>query len=175
MEIIKVKTGYLEENCYIIRKDNQCLVIDPGDDSNLILSEIGNLEVLGILITHHHFDHVGALKDIKEKYQVEVYDFTSCQEQEYLIGTFSFQVIKNPGHSKDSISFYFKDENIMFVGDFVFCGTVGRCDLEGGNFKEMLDSIQKLKKYPDFTILYPGHGQATTLGQEKQNNPYFKN
>lgn len=174
MEIIKIETGYLEENCYLICDNNKCLVVDPGDDSDIIISKIGDLEVLGILITHNHFDHVGALKEIKDKYNVDVYDSNFCSEKEYNIGPFSFKIIFNPGHSKDSISFYFGKEKIMFVGDFVFSGTVGRCDLEGGSFKEMLDSIDKLKTYPADIILYPGHGNETTLSNEIMNNPYFK-
>lgn len=174
MEVIRIKTGYLEENCYLIVIDNKCLVVDPGDDSNLIISKIDNLEVLGILITHHHFDHVGALNQIKEKYNAKVYDFNLCSEKEYEIGPFKFKIVFNPGHSKDSISFYFEEDKIMFVGDFVFKGTIGRCDLEGGNFMEMLNSIERLKNYPKNIELYPGHGEITTLDEEIKKNNYFK-
>ena len=126
MKIIRIKTGYLEENCYLICDSDKCLIVDPGDDSDKIISEIGSLKVLGVLITHSHFDHVGALKEIKDRYNAIVYDFNSCNESEYSIGPFNFKVISNPGHSKDSISFYFYDDKIMFVGDFVFNGTIGR-------------------------------------------------
>lgn len=173
MEIIKIETGYLAENCYLIKMDNKCLVVDPGEDSDIIISKIGNLEVLAILITHNHYDHVGALEEIKEKYKIPVYNFDSCIENEYTIGPFKFKVVFNPGHSKDSISFYFEQEKIMFVGDFVFLGTVGRCDFEGGNYIEMLNSIEKLKQYPDDIVLYPGHGEKTTILMEKKNNIYF--
>ena len=173
MEIIIIKTGYLEENCYLLKADDKCLIVDPGDDSEKIISKIGNLKPLGILITHHHFDHVGALTDIKEKYNVPIYDYNNCTEKEYDIDSFKFKVIFNPGHSKDSISFYFEEANIMFVGDFVFNGTIGRCDLDGGNYKEMMNSIDKLKTYPSNIILYPGHGEKTNLLEEKNNNPYF--
>lgn len=174
MEIDVIQTGYLEENCYILKKDNKCLVIDPGDDLDKIVSKIGNLEVLSILITHHHFDHVGALKELEEMRRVPVIDFYSVKESKCNIGPFSFSVIFNPGHSKDSISFYFLEEKKMFVGDFIFNGTVGRCDLEGGDISLMMKSIQKLKEYPNDIILYPGHGESTILGNEKSFNPYFK-
>ena len=174
MEIDVIQTGYLEENCYILRKDDKCLIVDPGDNLDKILSKIGDLEVLSILVTHHHFDHVGALKELKQMKSVPVIDFYSVKEGKYVIEPFSFTVLFNPGHSKDSISFYFEEDKKMFVGDFVFNGTVGRCDLEGGNFSEMTESIKKLKKYADDIILYPGHGESTTVGNEKRFNPYFK-
>ena len=120
MKIGKVVVGQLEENCYIIVIDDKCLVVDPGAEANKIIDEIGDLKVLGILITHRHPDHIGALDKIKEKYKVDIYDFNSCEEKEYNIGPFKFSVIFNPGHTKDSISFYFKKDKMMFVGDFVF-------------------------------------------------------
>ena len=173
MKVEKVSVGYLKENCYVVSIDNKCLVIDPGDEANKIINLIGNKKVEGILITHNHFDHIGAVKDIKEKYNVDVYDFNNLKEGINTIGNFTFEVIYNPGHSKDSISYYFKDDNIMFVGDFVFEGTVGRCDLDDGNISEMRQSISKLKELNDDIILYPGHGDSTTLNKEKMYNPYF--
>ena len=124
MKIESVVVGSYQENCYIISNDNKCLIVDPGDEANKIIDKIGNLEVVGILITHHHFDHVGALEEIKNKYKVDIYDFNTTEEKEYTIDNFKFTVIKNPGHTNDSISFYFKNENIMFVGDFVFKNSI---------------------------------------------------
>ena len=173
MEIIKVETGYLEENCYIISDGSNCLVVDPGDDIDKIILGIDKLTVLGVLITHHHFDHVGALKSLLDKYPVLVYDFNNCEEKKYTVGSFTFEVIYNPGHSKDSVSFYFPSEKKMFVGDFIFYRNIGRCDLEGGSFMEMKMSIARLKRYNDDIILYPGHGNETTLLKEKQHNLYF--
>lgn len=173
MEIEKIVVGDLEENCYIVSKDNCCLVIDPGDEFDRIKEKIGDRKVVGVLLTHHHFDHVGALKEVLDFYQTKLYDFNILQEQEYTIGPFSFEVIYNPGHSLDSISFYFKEKNVMFVGDFVFLDSIGRCDLEGGSFKEMKKSIDKLKIYENDIVLYPGHGLKTTLEYEKRNNSFF--
>ena len=82
-------------------------------------------------------------------------------------------MIYNPGHSKDSISFFFEKEKVMFVGDFIFLESIGRCDLEGGSFIEMQKSIEKLKRYSIDITLYPGHGEKTTLEHEKRNNSFF--
>ena len=171
MEINRVVVGDYQENCYILSIDNKCLVIDPGDEKDKIINAIGNNEVLGILITHHHFDHVGALEEIKNKYNVDVYDY-NLKDKEYNIGPFNFSIIKNPGHTDDSISFYFEKENTMFVGDFVFKESIGRCDL-GGNYQEMEQSINKLKALNKDITLYPGHGDKTNLLYEIKNNPYF--
>ena len=173
MKIDKVEVGVLAENCYVISIDDKCLVIDPGDEASKIINLIGNKKVLGILITHHHFDHVGALEKIKDKYKVEVLDHNNASEKEYNIGPFNFKIIFNPGHTTDSISFYFEKEHIMFVGDFVFYNSIGRCDLDGGNFSVMQESIKKLCSIKEDITLYPGHGQSTSLLYEKEHNPFF--
>lgn len=173
MEIEKVVVGELQENCYILSKNNTCLVIDPGAEFENIKLKIGNKKVLGVLVTHHHFDHVGALQEILEYYSTQLYDFNSLQEKTYQIGTFQFEVIYNPGHSKDSISFLFSEERVMFVGDFIFLESIGRCDLEGGSLIEMENSIEKLKQREENITLYPGHGLKTTLEYEKKHNSFF--
>ena len=89
------------------------------------------------------------------------------------IGPFKFETIITKGHKDDCITYYFRDNQMMFVGDFIFKGSIGRCDLEGGNYDEMLKSIELIKKYDDDIKVYPGHGDETTLLYEKQNNPYF--
>lgn len=171
MKIDRVITGSLEENCYILGIDNKVLVIDPGDDIDIINKTIGNRSVLGVLITHRHFDHIGALsyfdKDI-------IYDREVLKEKEYKLGKFIFDVIYTPGHSSDSISFYFKKNNILFSGDFIFKNTIGRCDLPTGNFTIMKESIAKIKNYPLNMVIYPGHGDSTNLEYEINNNIYFK-
>ena len=164
MKIEKVSVGYLEENCYVVSIDNKCLVIDPGDEANKIISNIDK-EVVGILITHYHFDHIGALQELKEKYNLEENDFN--------INGFNFEVIKTPGHTSDSLTFYFKEDKIMFVGDFLFKNGYGRCDLPTGDFNEMKKSLQKIFTYPLETVIYPGHGVKSTLGNEKNNFNYL--
>ncbi len=173
MKVKRVLTGYLEENCYLLIKDNCCLVIDPGDDYLKIKKEIGDLKVLAVLITHYHFDHIGALKELLGEFSVPVYDFNSSDEKKYQIGPFCFKVVFNPGHSKDSIRFVFGKEEMMFVGDFIFQGSIGRCDLEGGSFEQMQKSIQSLLKETVNYLIYPGHGPKTTLEYEKKYNAYF--
>lgn len=173
MKIEKVIVGNLEENCYIVSKENKCLVIDPGDEFIKIKEKIGDKEVLGVLITHHHFDHVGALKEVLEEYKTTLYDYNNLKEENYQIGPFSFDVIFNPGHSIDSVSYYFKDENVMFVGDFIFLESIGRCDLDGGSFKQMKESIENLKLIKEDITLCPGHGLKTTLEYEKKYNSFF--
>jgi len=170
---ININLGFLIENCYLIEIDNKCLIVDPGGESKKIKETIVDKDVLAILITHNHFDHVGALSELTEFYKVPVFEFNNVMEQEYQVGQFIFDVIFTPGHSKDSVTYYFKKEDIMFVGDFIFKDSIGRCDLPGGSEREMFRSLQKIKGYNDAKI-YSGHGEVTTLVKEKRNNPYFK-
>ena len=173
MKIERVVVGELDENCYILTIDNECLVIDPGSDFDKIKTKINTKKVLGVLITHHHFDHVGALKEVLEFYKTKLYDFNNLKETEYKIGPFTFEVMYNPGHTDDSISFYFKEDKAMFVGDFIFLESIGRCDLEGGSFIKMKESINKIMQIKENITLYPGHGLETTLDYEKKHNSFF--
>lgn len=172
MEIKTIQTGALEENCYLLIENKTCLIIDPGDEYPKIRNKIETNQVLGVLITHHHFDHVGALEELLNEFHVPVYDF-SKKEGAYSVGSFHFEIVDNPGHSKDSIRFVFPKEKIMFVGDFVFYGSIGRCDLLGGDIEEMKESIVSLLKESENYVLYPGHGPKTTLEKEKKQNPYL--
>ena len=171
MDIETIVVGPLETNCYIITKDNKCLIVDPGDESNKIIKAIDKKEVLGILLTHSHFDHIGALNEIKDYYNVLVYDYNN--EKNIEIGPFNFETIDTKGHKEDSITFYFEEDKVMFTGDFLFKGSIGRMDLEGGNEFEMDMSINLIKNYPDDITIYPGHGPKTNLLHEKNFNPYF--
>ena len=174
MEVKCVVTGYLDENCYVLIKDNNCIVIDPGDDYNKITDVIGDKKVLAVLITHSHADHIGALRNFLSKRSIKIFKKSNLEEKEYSVGDFKFDCIYTPGHSKDSVSFYFKEDNMIFIGDFIFNGSIGRCDLPGGSETEMSESINKILKYDDNIILYPGHYDMTTLGEEKKNNPFLK-
>ena len=172
MKIECVKTCYLAENCYVIGINNYALVIDPGDDFIKIKDLIGDKKVLAALITHYHFDHVGALDDVINFYKVPVIDYKSDKNQE--IGPFKFEIIKTPGHKEDAVTYYFKEDKVMFVGDFIFKESIGRCDLAGGDFSDMVKSIDKIKTYDKNITLYPGHGDKTSLDYELKNNPYMK-
>ena len=173
MKIDRVITGSLEENCYILGIEDKVLVIDPGDNIDKINKVINNRKVLGILITHNHFDHVGALKEISEYYGASIYNHNNLSEGIHSIGEFKFEVIYTPGHSADSTTYYFFEDKKMFVGDFIFKSDIGRCDLPGGDENEMLNSIIRIKEYSNCNV-YPGHGEATTLDDEKRSNQYFK-
>ena len=160
MKIDRVIVGYLKTNCYIISNDNECLVIDPGDEYDKIKEVIGNKRVIGTIVTHHHFDHVGALK-----YLDNIYDKSNLIEGMNKIGKFNFEVIYTPGHTFDSICIYFKENKVMFVGDFIFKDGIGRTDL-GGNNIDMNYSVLKISKYNQDIIIYPGHGDSSILGIE---------
>lgn len=174
MTIKTIKVGELQCNCYILEQENQVLIVDPGSEPSKIINHISTQTILGILITHCHPDHIGALSAIQEKYTVPIYQKSNLSEKEYHIGNFKFQVIFTPGHTTDSISYYFPLNEIMLTGDFLFAGTIGRCDLEGGDVYEMQKSLTKIKQYQDIIKIYPGHGKSTILGQEKLVNPYLK-
>ena len=171
LKVKKVVTGELEENCYIVEKDDFCLVVDPGSDFNKIDKEIKK-EVLGVLITHRHQDHIGALEEVIDKYKCQLFDYFSTDEEEYKIKVFKFKVLNMPGHTEDSICFYFYEDDIMFTGDFLFKGSIGRCDL-GGSEKDMFKSIEKIKSFKEDTKIYPGHGDSTTLKKELNSNIYL--
>ena len=171
MDIKCVVVGYLDENCYVLSKNGNCLIVDPGDNYNKIREQIGDNKVLGVLITHSHADHIGALRNFLS---IKIFKRSNLEEKEYSIGDFKFSVIHTPGHSKDSVTFYFEEDNCMFIGDFIFKDSIGRVDLPGGSNAEMSKSISKILKYDDKITLYPGHGDSTTLGNERKNNPYLK-
>ena len=184
MDISKVVVGVYQENCYLIKKNNYGLIVDPGDDIDLIMDMIGDTKIVGILITHAHFDHIGALKELYERVNVPIYyrningelhykDLIDIEEQEYTIKGFKFKVIYTPGHRNDSVTFYFYEEDIMFTGDFLFYLSVGRTDLEYADKHDMINSIRLIKTYPDNITFYPGHGANSNLGFEKKYNNYL--
>ncbi|MBQ8131453.1 MAG: MBL fold metallo-hydrolase [Bacilli bacterium] len=174
MEIKKVVVGALEENCYILIKDNNCLVIDPGADYMKIKEEIGDNKIIGVLITHSHYDHIGALRHFLTKRSIKIFKRSNLEEKEYTVGNFKFEAIHTPGHSKDSATFYFREENVMFIGDFIFKDSIGRTDLPGGNSMDMEESLEKIKAYDPSIKIYPGHNEESTLGYEFENNPFLK-
>lgn len=174
MEIKKVITGVLDENCYVLIKNNTAIIIDPGDDYLDIKEAIGENKVLAVLITHSHFDHIGALRNFLTKRSIKIFKKSSLEEKEYTIGDFKFKCIYTQGHSKDSVSFFFEENNCMFVGDFIFKESIGRTDLPGGDNNDMKESLNKLLTFNESITLYPGHDDETTLKYEKEHNPYLK-
>ena len=103
-----------------------------------------------------------------------MYNRSNLKEEETTIDCFCFSTIYTPGHSSDSICFYFKESDDVFVGDFIFKESMGRTDFPGGSDTDMQESINKILNYPTDTILYPGHYDNTTLEYEKKNNPFLK-
>ncbi len=163
MEIKSVKVGPLETNCYIVSIKDECIIIDPGDEFEKIINNIDK-KVVGCLITHSHFDHVGALKKILDYYKITLGKINSDK--------FIYETINTPGHTTDSVTYYFKSEKVMFTGDFIFYRSIGRTDL-GGNDNDMINSLDKIKKFPDDIKLFPGHGTTTILGEEKKYFSYY--
>lgn len=159
MNIKTIVVGPLKTNCYIISVDNECIIVDPGDEFNKIKEAIGDKKVVGCLVTHFHQDHIEALEEVLSKYEVDINKISSSK--------FEFNIIETPGHTKESRTFYFEKNNIMFTGDFIFNSGIGRTDL-GGSDQDMKSSLEMINSYPDNTIIYPGHGPSTTLGEEKK-------
>lgn len=172
MKVSSVRLGYLEENCYLLENGCECLLIDPGEELFKILDFIRDKNIIGILITHRHFDHVDSLGELVSRYHYPVYDYHNLREGNNKIGSFSFEAIYTPGHTSDSMCYYFMSDKVMFTGDFLFKGSIGRCDL-GGNEEDMVNSIDKIKKYDDDIVIYPGHGESSILLYEKKYNPYL--
>lgn len=191
--------GPYQSNCYVLYKDFKAMIIDPGFESNELLNFLteNGLIVEIIYITHGHIDHVGGVNflkknfpkamvyaPIKDRYwygknpqmglfeDVKVDIFT--KEGDYIsFFNYLFKVIETPGHSYGSTSLYYN--NILFSGDTLFKGTVGRTDLYLSSFADLEHSIKhKLYKLPDKTVVYPGHGPLTTIEFEKKHNYFIK-
>ncbi|TQS74542.1 MBL fold metallo-hydrolase [Ornithinibacillus gellani] len=204
MKIIQKPLGPLGTNCYLLSQHQEALIIDPGGDADQVIEylESNQLKPLAILLTHAHYDHIGAVGDLRKHYGLDVYlhanekDWlmspelnrslyfdgvgytTESPEQLILpgqmkLGSFQFEVLHTPGHSPGSVSFVFKAEQFVVSGDVLFQQGIGRTDLPGGDTQVLVDSIrQKLYKLSDETIVYPGHGAATTIHAEKKQNPF---
>src|SRR5699024_3666593 len=210
MEVMKLhikgmSLGPLGANSYILQKENDVLVVDPGGDAETIIETIeqDGVTPLAILLTHAHFDHIGALDTIRKHYNIDVYlheqekdwleesklnrsklftgeDIVTSPQEHVLsegtfnIGPFLFEVYHTPGHSPGSVSYVFHEEEKVVSGDVLFYQGVGRTDLPGGDVGDLSDSIkQKLYTLDDTFTVFPGHGPKTTIGSEKRNNPFI--
>jgi glyoxylase-like metal-dependent hydrolase (beta-lactamase superfamily II) len=201
-----VVTGPLEVNCYLVgcEKTNRTAVIDPGGDAERIISVIDDnkLKPSHILLTHGHWDHIGAVGALKRKYgaAISLHEddrrlyANACQQARFfgfeidspppvdqslkdgdsiLIGMLDLRVIHTPGHSMGSVCFL--GENEIFTGDLVFAGAFGRTDIPGGNTQLLRDSVEgKIFVLPCNTIIYPGHGRRTTVSDEKSGNSIWR-
>lgn len=204
MHIQQIPTGPIQENCYLVWQLQDLLIIDPGSDASLLKEQIKKTQAqpLAILLTHTHYDHIGAVEELREFYQIPVYvsplennwlsnpvlNLSSRHPElggvvvqpaehefelkRYQIGAISFQVVATPGHSHGSLSFIFDD--FVISGDALFKGSIGRTDLYTGNLEQLLHSIQsELFTLPEYFKVFPGHGEPTTIAWEKQTNPFF--
>jgi len=179
MQTKTIKVGPIQTNCYIIidEKSNEALIIDPGDEADEILPEIKGLKIKAIVITHGHWDHVGAIDQIKNATGALVYmhagdnmmakvDKNLNDGDKFKIGGTVFEVIHTPGHSEGGICLYTKGH--LFSGDTLFLRWHGRVDLPGSSAQKMKQSLKRLAELPDDTKVYPGHDESTTIGQEKE-------
>lgn len=197
--------GGVSTNCYLIYHDGtkEAVVVDPGDNGAYVLNKCRELGVCpkAVLLTHGHFDHILAVKDICRAFPCKVY---AGQEEDRLLqdaflnlsgtmGTeqtvieadvlvkdgdvlslagFSWTVLETPGHTAGSVCYYVESEAVLLSGDTLFADSLGRTDLPTGDVKAIVRSItEKLLVLPEDTMVYPGHGEATTIGHEKQYNP----
>lgn len=156
MNIKTLILGDLDTNCYILEKNGKQLIIDPAANFDIIKQHLNSLS--GILITHYHFDHVGALEEVKDNYEVPIFNYKTLGIKK--IEDFEFEVIEVKGHHETCVMFKFGTD--MFVGDFIFENGIGRTDLETGDYNQMLKSLEKMKKYKNVTI-YSGHGNRFYL------------
>jgi glyoxylase-like metal-dependent hydrolase (beta-lactamase superfamily II) len=203
MNIKKLIVGPLEENCYIIsdESDKSAIVVDPGDEPDRIIEWINknDLTVQAIICTHAHFDHIGAVAEIKKETGAKVllhtgdkelydnakdqaavwgYDLDNSPKPDgYLnegdivrVGNLSFSVLHTPGHSPGGICLF--GEGVVITGDTLFKGSVGRTDFHGGDASKLKESFRRLLALPEQTRVYSGHGPETEIAREKREN-YF--
>ena len=188
----------------INEKTNESIIIDPGSAPERIKAgvEQSGTTPVAILLTHGHFDHAGAAADIAKTYNIQVYAFEGEREtlespeinlsimmgapevynadvflkdeQEIDLASLSVKCLYTPGHTPGGCCFYFPNEDIVFTGDTLFCGSVGRTDFPGGSMSQLVGGIKsKLMVLPDDTICYPGHESATTIGEERKYNMFL--
>lgn len=194
MEVKQLTLGAMASNCYIIKKDNQVLIIDPGDMPETIFNNISeNNQVLAVLLTHGHFDHIGGLDRVVEKYACPVFisedektlisnPNLSFYEDEikseltfinksFSIGNFDIILHKTPGHTQGSV--IFEIENYLFTGDTLFDRSIGRVDFPTGSDAQMRASLNYIKNLDPNFIICPGHNQMSTISKQLKTNPYL--
>ncbi len=193
MQMESLTLGLYQTNCYILWEGREALILDPGYDAGRIMAQLERLDVSlrAIVLTHAHFDHVGAVKELLAACACPVYlhpaDKTLpqkitlgplpetkalCEGETVEAGEISLEVLHTPGHTPGSCCL--KTGNWLFTGDTLFRDTCGRVDLPGGDFKQMYASLKKLAQLPGDFFVYPGHGEATSLERERKRNPYMK-
>jgi len=207
MDVRSFTVGQVAENCYFASPDgsSQAIVVDPGEEEDRLLAAIDelDLDVQAILLTHTHFDHIGAVAPVARATGAPVYcpqlevpvladimsfvpwpgfgpyesydaDETVAGGERLAIAGFDIDVLFTPGHSPGHVTYSIPAAQALFSGDVLFQGSIGRTDLPGGSYEQMLTSLAtKVLPLPDGTIVLPGHGGATTIGSERATNPYL--
>lgn len=186
----KLTVGALQANCYILGhpESQEGVVIDPGAEGPRILQEIvkSGLKILYILITHGHMDHAGAAGELRRITQAPLLihaldapflrttpDGTLSDGQELTVGGYTLRVLHTPGHSPGGVCFH--APGAVFTGDTLFAGSIGRTDFPGGSHRRLIEGvITKVFPLGDDLRIYPGHGPASTIGKERQTNPFFR-
>lgn len=207
MKVYPLVLGPVQTTCYIISNENKAIVVDPAANANQIIRYLGTkkLELEAVLLTHGHFDHIGAVNELVAKYQVPIY--AHKKEQEYfenpevnlspmiyerliLNKDFEYRFIADqemidclglrvkafhvPGHTTGSLCYYFESEELVFTGDTLFKHSIGRTDFIYGNHDQLVKGIRgKLLSLPPHTLVYPGHGECTTVEEELIHNPFL--
>lgn len=206
-EIIGITVGPVAENSYLIFKENtgKALLIDPGDEPDRLMQPLAEhgLELEAILLTHCHFDHIGAVAPIARATGAPVYcpeievpiladvmayvpwpgigpyesydaDHTVSGGEHLSLAGFGIDVLFTPGHSPGHVTYSIPEVGLLLSGDVLFQGSVGRVDLPGGDWETLLESIRMLvTTFPEETRVLPGHMGATTLGDELAGNPFL--
>ena len=205
MILERLVVGSLAANCYIVGSEitREGMIVDPGDEAKRILKKVDDLQldIKTIVLTHGHFDHIGALKDTGKATGAEICihpdDAGSLQGQhdsgfftmsypaassskrlikdgdDINIGDLRFLALHTPGHTPGGICLL--GQGVVFTGDTLFNGSIGRADLPGGSHSQLLNSLHtKLMTLPDDTMVYPGHGPESTIGAERKGNPFLR-
>lgn len=205
MLIRRMEVGAFAANCYLVACDRtrEAVIIDPGGDADFILQQVkqDNVTVKHIINTHGHVDHVAANDEVRKALNAPILihekDAEMCKKphaslavfvgrlkmaepdrllkdgEKLEVGDLVFEVIETPGHTKGCITL--SVNGALFTGDTLFAGSIGRTDLPGGNFAEIISSIKnKLLVFPDDTVVYPGHGPESTIGDERRHNPFLQ-
>jgi hydroxyacylglutathione hydrolase len=195
--------GPFQSNCYVLRSERgatEAVVVDPGDDPTPLRLELAHMGTRtgGILVTHTDVDHIGGVAALAEGTGAEVWApvrevealrdgeprggmrvaphdpaHTVTGGDEITVAGIDFEVVDVPGHSAGHVAFH--HEGHLFAGDLLFAGSVGRVDLEGGDWETLVASVRALlDRFPPETAIHPGHGPATTLGRELETNPFLR-
>jgi glyoxylase-like metal-dependent hydrolase (beta-lactamase superfamily II) len=206
LDVEMLTVGAIAENCFLVRRQgsDRVLVVDPGEEAERILAAAGEMgEVEAILLTHCHFDHIGAVAPVAAATGAPVYcpklevplladimafvpwpgfgpyesydaDETVAGGETLELAELELDVIFTPGHSPGHVTYSVRGEPAIFSGDVLFQGSVGRVDLPGGDGPTLIESIGTLlDTHPDETVVHPGHMGITTLGAERASNPFL--